>query len=79
MVIQGKNASYQEHGKNMSVLQGVVGVVTRSVPDVLCHAAVRARNSATLLAACCDEEELASLAALDGQQVVMQTLQVIEH
>lgn len=58
------------------MMQGVVGVVTRNVPDVLCHAAVRARNSAVLLAACTDEEQLASIAALSGQQVVMQAVQV---
>ena len=58
------------------MMQGVVGVVTCSVPDVLCHAAVRARNSAVLLAACTDEEELASVTALNGQQVVMQAAQV---
>lgn len=58
------------------MVQGVVGVVTQSVPDVLCHAAVRARNSAVLLAACTDKEDLASIAALSGQQVVMQIAQV---
>ena len=58
------------------MMQGVVGVVTDSVPDVLCHAAVRARNSGTLLAACCDAEELAGIAALDGQRIAMQLLQV---
>ena len=56
--------------------QGVAGVVTSSVPDVLCHAAVRARNSGTLLAACCAAQELAGLVALNGQEVTMQVHQV---
>ena len=58
------------------LLQGAVGVITRDAPDVLCHAAVRARNSAVMLAACFDEEELAGIAAWQGQQVQLQLAQV---
>ena len=55
----------------------MVGVITRDAPDVLCHAAVRARNSAVLLAACCEEDELAAIEAWQGQQVQLQLAQVI--
>ena len=58
------------------LVQGAVGVITRDAPDVLCHAAVRARNSGVTLAACFDEEELAGIAAWQGQQVQLQLAQV---
>jgi len=57
-------------------LQGVVGVISKDAPDVLCHAAVRARNSAVMLVACADEEELAQIAACHGQSVQLRLAQV---
>lgn len=58
------------------MLQGVVAVITEDAPDVLCHAAVRARNSTVMLAACCDEEELAAIGRWQGQQVCLELAQV---
>jgi len=57
-------------------LQGVVGVISKDAPDVLCHAAVRARNSAIMLVACTDQEELAQIAAWHGQSVQLLLAQV---
>ena len=57
-------------------LQGVAGVISKTAPDVLCHAAVRARNSGVMLVACHDEEELAGIADWEGQQVQLQLSQV---
>ncbi len=61
---------------DMRCLQGVVGVVSKDAPDVLCHAAVRGRNSAVMLVACTDEEELAQIAAWHGQSVQLLLAQV---
>ncbi len=60
----------------MRCLQGVVGVISKDAPDVLCHAAVRARNSAVMLVACADEEELAQFAAWQDQSVQLLLAQV---
>ena len=57
-------------------MQGVAGVITRQAPDVLCHAAVRARNSGVLLAACHQQAELVHIKSLCGQNVVVQLTQV---
>ena len=57
-------------------LQGVVGVISKEAPDVLCHAAVRARNSAVMLVACTDEEEWSQIAAWQGQSVRLLLAQV---
>ncbi len=57
-------------------LQGVVGVISKDAPDVLCHAAVRARSSAIMLVACTDQEELAQIAAWHGQQIQLLLAQV---
>lgn len=61
---------------NIMCLQGVVGVVSKVAPDVLCHAAVRARNISVLLVACSDVEELAKLSSWQDQQVQLQLTQV---
>ena len=53
-----------------------MAVITEDAPDVLCHAAVRARNSTVMLAACCDEEELAAIGRWQGQQVCLELAQV---
>lgn len=57
-------------------MQGVVGVISAVAPDVLCHAAVRARNSSVLLVACSDPQEMAGFAAWQDQQVQVQLSQV---
>ena len=57
-------------------MQGVVGVISRIAPDVLCHAAVRARNSSVLLAACSDADEVAGIAGWHDQQVQAQLTKV---
>ena len=54
----------------------MAGVISKTAPDVLCHAAVRARNSSVMLVACHDEEELAGIAEWEGQQVQLQLSQV---
>ena len=54
----------------------MVGVVSAVAPDVLCHAAVRARNSSVLLVACSDAEETAAVAGWQDQQVQLQLTQV---
>ena len=57
-------------------IQGVVGVISAVAPDVLCHAAVRARNSFVLLVACSDPREMAGFAGWQDQQVQLQLTQV---
>lgn len=52
-------------------LQGVVAVLSGGTINVLCHAAVRARNTSVLLAACCNAAELAALRELEGQLVAV--------
>ncbi len=51
-------------------------MISKDAPDVLCHAAVRARNSAVMLVACADEEERAQIAAWHGQSVQLRLAQV---
>lgn len=51
-------------------------MISKDAPDVLCHAAVRARNSTVMLVACADEEELAQIAAWHGQSVQLRLAQV---
>ena len=48
----------------LCLMQGVVAVVTGNAPDVLSHAAVRARNSSVMLAACHEEGPLQQLRGL---------------
>lgn len=48
-------------------VQNVVAVITRQAPDVLSHAAIRARNSGVLMAACCDNGTLEILRNLSGK------------
>ena len=48
----------------LCTMQGVVAVVTGNAPDVLSHAAVRARNSSVMLAACHQEGPLQQLREL---------------
>ena len=61
---------------NLLSVQGVVGVISAVAPDVLCHAAVRARNSSVLLVACSDPQQMAGLAGWQEQQVHLQLTQV---
>ena len=51
-------------------------MISKDAPDVLCHAAVRARNSAVMLVACSDEEELAQMAAWHSLSVQLLLAQV---
>ena len=44
---------------------GVVGLLTPDMPDILSHVSVRARNSKVCFATCFDEQVLADLRALD--------------
>ena len=57
-------------------MQGAVAALTPDSLDVLCHAAVRARNSGVLLACCYDMQEYAQLKALEGKQVTVSVSQV---
>ena len=57
-------------------MQGVVAVISAVAPDVLCHAAVRARNGSVLLVACNDSQEMAGFAGWQDQQVQLQLTQV---
>ena len=52
---------------------GCVGVLAADAPDVLSHLAVRARNGATLLAACFDSGPLEELRALAGTTIAVST------
>ena len=56
-----------------------MGVVTPDALDVLCHAAVRARNSAVLLASCSDAAALEGLRGLAGRLVALRMRQVRLH
>ncbi|KAK9830544.1 hypothetical protein WJX72_012386 [[Myrmecia] bisecta] len=62
-------------GGEEEVPEGVVAVVTPDSPDVLCHAAVRARNAGVLFASCFDAQQLAAIGELAGQQVDLQVSQ----
>ena len=46
-----------------------MAVLTPDSPDVLCHAAVRARNCSVLLASCAEPAQLAELRTLSGSYV----------
>ncbi|KAL3148765.1 COP9 signalosome complex subunit 8 [Trebouxia sp. C0009 RCD-2024] len=65
----------QHIGGEEDIPEGVVGVLSAVAPDVLCHAAVRARNSSVLLVACSDAEETAAIAGWQDQQVQLQLTQ----
>ena len=56
--------------------QGAVAAITPDNPDVLCHAAVRARNSGVMFAACFDPQEVARIAQLEGQAVQLSIAEV---
>lgn len=56
--------------------QNVVGVLTSDTPDVLSHAAVRARNSGVLLASCFQPPRLAALARMEGSFIKLSHSQV---
>lgn len=60
----------------MPMHQGVVGLVTSTMVDVLSHAAVRARNCGVFLAASYNAEELDKIRAFDGKQASLTMLQV---
>ena len=53
-----------------------MAVITSDTLDVLCHAAVRARNCAVLLATCSDAGLLAGLRQLSGSYVQLTMSQV---
>ena len=55
-----------------------MAVITSDTLDVLCHAAVRARNSSVLLASCSQPQALAELAGLAGSHVSLTISQVRE-
>lgn len=57
-------------------IQGVVGVISAVAPDVLSHAAVRARNSSVVLVACSDPQQIAGFTGWQDQQVQVQLTQV---
>jgi hypothetical protein len=56
--------------------QNVVAVLTSDTPDVLSHAAVRARNGGVLLASCFQPDRLAVLSRLEGSFVKLSHSQV---
>ena len=56
-----------------------MGVITPDALDVLCHVAVRARNSSVLLASCSDTAVLDGLRSLAGSLVVLKMSQVRMH
>ena len=59
------------------LVQGVVAVVTGGdAPDVLSHAAVRARNCSVLLAACFDNKEVTCLQGMAGRFATLTPSQV---
>ena len=62
--------------KAVMPLQGAVAAITPDNPDVLCHAAVRARNSGVMFAACFDPQEVARIAQLEGQAVQLSIAEV---
>jgi hypothetical protein len=61
-----------------SLAQGCVAVITPDTLDVLCHAAVRARNSSVLLASCSQPEALQDLRSLAGSHVSLTVSKVAE-
>jgi len=71
----------QQMGGEEEVPQGVVALITASNTDVLCHAAIRARNTGVILATCHDPGKMreiseaagkwASLSAPPGGQVAI--------
>jgi hypothetical protein len=56
------------------LLQGAAAVLSGGTIDVLCHAAVRARNTGVLLAACRSAAGLAALRDLEGQVVAVEAV-----
>ena len=68
------------HSPSLTVvlLQNVAAVISEQAPDVLSHAAVRARNMGVLLAACHDAAILADLRSHAGSTLTMQLSQVCQ-
>lgn len=56
------------------LLQGVVAVLSGGTVDVLCHAAVRARNAGVMLAACRSAAGLQEFRDLEGQLVAVEAV-----
>jgi alpha-glucan,water dikinase len=52
--------------------EGVVGILTRTAPDLVAHLSVRARNLGLLFAACFADDEWTRLQALSGKFIVAQ-------
>jgi alpha-glucan,water dikinase len=53
-----------------------VAVITSDAVDVLCHAAVRARNSSVLVASCSQQALLEELRQLSGKYIYLTALMV---
>ena len=60
--------------RDIFLLQGVVAVLSGGTVDVLCHAAVRARNAGVLLAACRSAAGLEEFRGLEGQLVAVEAV-----
>ena len=58
-------------------MQGCVAVIAAQAPDVLSHAAVRARNAGALMAACLSPQRFAELRELAGSYVQITPSQVL--
>lgn len=56
-------------GGEEEIPEGAGAVLTRDMPDVLSHSAVRARNEAVCLATCFDESVFAELQSMDGELI----------
>lgn len=54
-------------------------MITTDTLDVLCHAAVRARNCSVLLASCCQPDALSGLRSLAGSHVNLSISQARPH
>ncbi|CAL8469831.1 g9373 [Coccomyxa elongata] len=62
-------------GGDEDIPDGCAAVITPDTLDVLCHAAVRARNSSVLLASCCQPQALAGLRSLAGRHISLTVAQ----
>ncbi len=60
-------------------VQGCVALITPDTLDVLCHAAVRARNCSVLLASCSEPQALDGLRSLAGRHITLTIAQVRSH
>ena len=56
-----------------------MAVIAAQAPDVLSHAAVRARNAGALMAACMSPQRFAELQALAGSYVQLTPSQVLKQ